>query len=429
MKTKTKKILHFNIILIFIFTLISSIFSLNANAYSNPSLREDLEVGLISMSSTTLNASLYGNYILNGSPLPEVTTLSIKPIDGMVNINGTNYMEAKLTSLSKDSFITLSSETGTYKYKGSFLFKTSADKILPVNLIDMDTYLKGVVGYEMSDSFPIEALKAQAVAARNFALSKLGYESSQGYDFDDTVKYQVYKGYDERLKNSIRAVDETSGIVLIFNDKLVEALYSASHGGYTEDSINVWGNSAPYLKSKQDSFDDEPWSKVNITFTNRQIDSILKSKGYIALTDTFLNLDLTSVTKFVSGRVSNINIIYRDINGITRAKSVTKDRSRTFLALPSNMYNVSYDSSTGLYTFSGKGRGHGLGMSQIGARNRAISGQSFEEILKFYYDGSNITKAVPSSTFFIPQIANDDKLSIVLGSALKIISEKVFSTR
>lgn len=428
MKVKDRKHTYFFIIFVFVLTFLNPAFSSKVLAYSNAALTEDLKVGLVSMSNSNITAVLNGNYTLNGTAVPNGSSLSIKLINGMVNINGANYSTVKLDSLSQNNYITLSSGTSIRKYKGSFTFKASTDKILPINIIDMDNYLKGVVGYEMSDYFPIEALKAQAVAARNFALSNIGAESQKGYDFDDTTLYQVYNGYDETLKNTIRAVNETSGIVLIYDDKLVETLYSASHGGYTEDAINVWGNAAPYLKSKQDNFDNESWPKGNITFTNGQIETILKTKGYISATDTFLNLDLSSITKYVSGRVSNINIVYSDISGTKKIKSITKDKTRTFLGLPSNMYNVTYDSASGVYTFSGKGYGHGLGMSQIGAKNRAAAGQSFEEILKFYYDGSYITKAVPadsSADFIIPQIENSNKLSIILETALNIMSEKI----
>jgi SpoIID/LytB domain protein len=432
MKVKDKKTIYLSTMIIFIFVLANSVFSLKVHAYSNPALAQDLKVGLVTMTNSALTATFSGNYTLNSTQIPAGTTLNIKLINGMININNNNYTVAQFIPLSQNSFITLTSGTSTYKYRGAFLLKVMSDKILPINIIDMDNYLKGVVGYEMSDFFPIEALKAQAVAARNFALSKIGAESAKGYDFDDTTSYQVYKGYDDRLKNTIRAVEETRGMVLLYNNSLVEALYSASHGGYTEDSVNVWGNPVTYLKSKVDIFDSELWPKGNINFTGNQIDSILKSKGLILSTDTFLSLDLSSITKYPSGRVSNININYRDISGVAKVKSITKDRARTFLSLPSSMYTVSYDSTTGLYTFSGKGNGHGLGMSQIGAKNRAASGQSFDEILKFYYEGSYLVKDSYSNSLdysYIAQLAEDNKVNIILKSALGVLSDKIASTK
>jgi SpoIID/LytB domain protein len=398
MQIRNKRLLSFFTTLVFLFSIISSLHMNKVQAYSNKRIFEDVRVGLVSMSNTTLTAVLSGSYTLNGTQLPSGTVLSLKVSNGLVNVNGTDYSEVALLPLSASNLVTLTSGTVSYKYQGKFLFRVSSGKILPVNSLDLESYLKGVVGYEMSDYFPLEALKAQAVAARNYALFKLGAEAAKGYDFDDTVMYQVYKGYDDRLKNVIRAVDDTSFVVLLHNDKLIEALYSAWHGGHSEDAVNVWGNSVIYLKAKADSFENDPWPNGNRSFTNAQVDSTLKTRGWLLSTDTFVRLELSSITRFASGRVANIDILYRDSSGTLNTKSVTRDRTRTFLGLPSNMYNVVYDSGTGVYTFSGKGHGHGLGMSQIGAKNRAANGQTYEQILKFYYDGSYLQNLTPKAS-------------------------------
>lgn len=418
MRTKNKRLLSLISIFLFVFSLFNATISLKTYAYSNPALTQDIKVGLVSMANSTLTAVLNGNYKVNGTQFPSGTILNIKLINGLINVNGTDYTEVQFIPETSGNLLTLTSGTSSYKYLGSFLFKVISGKIVPINSIGIENYLKGVVGYEMSESFPIEALKAQAVAARNYALSKIGFESAKGYDFDDTPLYQVYKGYDGKLINSMRAVEETKGTILLYNDKLVEALYSAWHGGYTEDSVNVWGNIVPYLKSKQDSFENDPWPNGNRIFTNSQIDSTLKSKGYIFPTDTFIKLDLDSITKYASGRVANINIIYKDVTGLSKTKSITKDTTRTFLALPSNMYTVSYDSVAGAYTFSGKGNGHGLGMNQIGAKNRAAAGQTYEQILKFYYDSSYLQKptykaSIGSFTVSPTQIYTGEAVNIV----------------
>lgn len=156
----------------------------------------------------------------------------------------------------------------------------------------------------------------------------------------------------------------------------------------------MWGNTVPYLRSVADPYESDAWPNVNRIYSNAQIQAALVSKRYLSSTDTFENLDLSSITRFASGRVSNINIIYKDSAGVEQTKSVTKDNTRTFLGLPSNLYTVSYDSINGSYTFSGKGNGHGLGMSQIGARNRASAGQNYNEILKFYYQGTYIQNLI-----------------------------------
>jgi stage II sporulation protein D len=368
------------------------------HAYQNNSYFNDLKVGLTTMSSTSITITLGGEYTLNGQVYPSGTIFNLGISGTSITLNGVAQDQISIVPSNKTSLLTLKSGTLSYKYMGSFLIKMFNGKLLPINYLDMENYLKGVVGYEMSDSFPMESLKAQAIAARNYALSRIGYEAAKGYDFDDTINYQVYKGYDANYKNVINAVDQTRGQVLLYNERLVETLYSAWHGGVSENSENVWGNTVPYLRSVVDTFESDPWPNGNRVLTNAQIQSTLTSKGYLSLGDTFVKLDLNSITKYASGRVSNINIIYKNSSGIELTKSVIRDSTRTFLGLPSNMYNVTYDAVAGAYTFSGKGYGHGLGMSQIGAKNRALAGQTYEQILKFYYQGTYLQNLVAKAS-------------------------------
>jgi stage II sporulation protein D len=192
----------------------------------------------------------------------------------------------------------MTSGTVSNKYMGSFLIKVLNGKLLPINSIYIEDYLKGVVGYEMANNFPLEALKAQTIAARNYALSRIGYEASKGYDFDDTASYQVYKGYNSSYQNVINAVNQTRGEVLLYNDKLVETLYSAWHGGISENSENVWGNTVPYLRSVSDPYEGDAWPNGNRIYSNAQIQAALVSKRYLSSTDIFQSLDLSSITRF-----------------------------------------------------------------------------------------------------------------------------------
>lgn len=356
----------------FMVSLFSMTFTNRVKAYQNQSYFSNLKIGLVSMASSTLTITLNGDYSLNGSTVFSGTSLNFKITNGNVNINGTEYSSANLTPLVSTNLLSIANSTKSNKYLGSFSFKVDSGKILPINSIFIEDYLKGVVSFEMSDSFPIEALKAQAVAARNYAFSRVGYCTLKGYDFDDTTNYQVYGGYNEAYKNVIAAVDSTKGQTLLYNDKLVETLYGSSDGGYTEDAINVWGNPTPYLISKPDSYDTQGWPYGNVVLSNSQIDTILKTKKYLTSTDTFVKLDLSSITRYISGRVSNINVIYVNSTGTSVTLPITMDKARTFLGLPSSNYTVTYDPTILSYTFSGKGNGHGLGMSQIGAINSRI---------------------------------------------------------
>lgn len=129
-------------------------------------------------------------------------------------------------------------------YPGSLTLTVENGTLVPILTLSVEDYLLGVVPYEMSDSFPLEALKAQAVCARTYALSHLN--ASRAYDVVDTTNDQVFKGVDSSTKNAARAVQETTGIVGMYNGKLAECFYSASNGGQTELVENVWSGSGDY---------------------------------------------------------------------------------------------------------------------------------------------------------------------------------------
>lgn len=366
-----------------------------ARAYENPSYYRDLKVQLKSMSSSTMTLTLNGDYIMNGNPVKSGTILNVSSGTNAVIVNGVSYTEAVLIPQSHQNTIRLYNNSKALSYLGSISLKSEGGKIMPYNIIDVENYLKGVVPFEMSEYYPMEALKAQAVAARNFALKKAGAKAAYGYDFDDTTLFQVYGGYNSNYKNTIKAVEDTTGKVLLYGTTLVEALYSSSHGGYTEDSENVWGNYTPYLRAKPDPFENELWPNGDVYLSTQQIEDALKIKEYIGFNDDFIKIDIPAITYFQSGRVSAIPIVYKNEAGTELTRQITNDSARTFLGLPSSMYTVTYDEAADMYKFSGKGYGHGLGMSQIGAKNRALAGQTFEEILKFYYDGTSIVTMAP----------------------------------
>jgi stage II sporulation protein D len=389
-----KKCIAVITVVFLIVTMLPSVLIEKAFAYQNNSYFNNLRVGLTSIASTNLTVTLNGNYTINGQAYTPGTILNLSVNGTSINLNDSIINQVNIIPANKTDILTMTTVSVSNKYMGSFLIKVLDGKLLPINFIDMESYLKGVVGYEMSDYFPIEALKAQAVAARNYALSRIGWENAKGFDFDDTVNYQVYKGYNPNYARVISAVEQTTGQILLYNDKLVETLYSAWHGGVSEDSENVWGNFVPYLRSVQDSYENDSWPNGNRVLTNAQIQSTLIARRYLGNTDVFLRLDLNSITRYSSGRVAKINIVYKNALGTELTKSVVRDNTRTFLGLPSNMYTVSYDATAGVYTFTGKGNGHGLGMSQIGAKNRATAGQTYEQILKFYFQNSYLDNLI-----------------------------------
>ena len=138
-------------------------------------------------------------------------------------------------------------------YRGILMVQNKGGKLTVINNVPLEDYIKGVVPSEMPSSWDIEAHKAQAIAARSYALANLGKRARYGYDLKDTPEDQAYRGASAETSNTNYAVEQTKGIVLTYNMKVISAYYSASAGGKT--NTNSWGNSLPYLRSVP-SFDD-----------------------------------------------------------------------------------------------------------------------------------------------------------------------------
>lgn len=312
-------------------------------------------------------------------------------------------------------------------YLGSFDFEIENNQyIRPINSVYMEDYLKGVVPIEMYPYWNLEALKTQAVAARTYAMSYL----SRGL-INDTISYQVYGGY-IWTPNTTKAVDDTKGQVLLSNGRLIDAVYSASNGGMTESNANAWGNiQVPYLTVKEDAFDPKtPWSfsfnKTQIDLTGKDLSkssewwtAAKEADATIAYnlkmwlsTNGYANKDIKIVSisdfslhnKGTGSRVSlgNITVDFlvkdMDANGKLIPQRVSyKDVGVSRIrAMIGNRVMLSYlvdsvNAETAVVSVKGRGDGHGVGMSQWGAKYMGDAGKSYEDILKFYYTGVTIT--------------------------------------
>ena len=173
-------------------------------------------------------------------------------------------------------------ERGGNLYPGDLLLTIEGGALRPVLTLSIEDYLQGVVPYEMSDNFPLEALKAQAVCARTYALAKV--DTSRDYDVVDTTNDQVFRGVDESSQNAIRAVRETAGVVGTYKDKLATCYYSASNGGQTELVNNVWsgGGDWSYYAITDDPYDLENPESLVRRATLRKDGSGLKD-AFVAL--------------------------------------------------------------------------------------------------------------------------------------------------
>ena len=134
-------------------------------------------------------------------------------------------------------------------YRGYLMIQNHNKKLIVINNVNLEDYIRGVVPSEMPSSWEMEALKAQAIAARSYALANLGKRASLGFDLKDTPEDQAYGGASSETARTNSAVQETDGLVLTYNYKVVPAYYSASAGGQTLNAKQVWGSDLPYIRS------------------------------------------------------------------------------------------------------------------------------------------------------------------------------------
>ncbi len=237
-----------------------------------------------------------------------------------------------------------------YPYYGAFRFerfRSNNDLMTVVNIVGLDDYVEGVVPYEVSASWPLEALKAQAVCARTYALSHISASHQSGYHFDlcDSTHCQVYKGVysGEQASRVQESVESTSGVTVRYDGAYCETLYSSCNGGASESSVNVFGSACPYLIGKTDPYEAEiadiiPEYRWTRTFTGAQLQAKLQAAGYTGCGT------VTAVRTKLSDTGNVIALTFSDENG--KSYTIYRDECRTFLSLRSIHYAVSGNTGT-----------------------------------------------------------------------------------
>jgi len=305
-----------------------------------------------------------------------------------------------------------------------------------INILPLEEYLYGVVPYEIGAGSPMEALKAQAVAARTYTINNLGKFSKLGFDLCSTTNCQVYRGTSGETKNTNKAVDETKGKIVTYNGKPAQVFYFASSGGRTEDVKNVWKSDIPYLISVEDKYESGTsryynWEAIctadeikNIfAGMGKDIGDILSmeitkvseagrvvelkingSKGQLVLEREKCRFDLsilrsqwytitTDADVKVIGKDSQISTVQSagmkvvTANGIKEIKA-EKNYKLTVVGADNKKYTV--PSIPTKYTFTGRGWGHAVGMSQEGAKGMAQAGFTYDSILTHYFPGTKV---------------------------------------
>jgi len=276
-----------------------------------------------------------------------------------------------------------------------------------VNVLNIELYLNGVLPPEMGrlGKKEFEALKAQAVAARTYAYSRIKANSGKPYDLVNNIMDQVYIGIKGEYKLANRAIQETHGEILTYNGRPITAYYHSTCGGKTEDINNVWDkHNSDYLKSVDD---DEycKWSKYYTwsmswkpqVLANYIRDYLKNDRDFEG--DSLVIEDIIIAERFASGRISHLAVetnhgkflFFKD-----QIRWAFRRPDRPDLILPSSNFDIhlwrDQDGNLTEITAEGRGYGHGVGMCQTGAIGRARDGQAYDKILQTYYSNARIER-------------------------------------
>ena len=267
-------------------------------------------------------------------------------------------------------------------YRGKLeISRTNNARIMVVNIIDIEEYLYGVVGSEMSSSFPLEALKAQAIIARTFALAGLKKHQDKGYNLCSTTCCQAYNGALAESLIITTAVGQTQSLVLSYGGNLAKTYYHSCCGGKTAPFI--WkGQGEPYLQSKNCPFCNH-LRNSSYSWTQRiSFYELQKAFG----TDKITSISINAQDE--SGRAKTILIC--QVSGNTTIDANKFRSTMGYTRVKSTLFTMDNDGQG--VVLNGNGYGHGVGLCQWGARGMAEAGYTFKEILGFYYPGVCLQK-------------------------------------
>ena len=282
-----------------------------------------------------------------------------------------------------------------YAYYGDFeYYRYVSAKLTVINVLPLEDYVKGVIPYEMSSSWPLEALKAQALCARTFYAANAGRYSLFGFDITADDYSQVYKGTTGATSTTDSAVDVTAGRYITYNGAFCTTFFFSSDGGGTEDSENVFTSPLAYCRGVIDPYEEvipastntrKSWSKQ---FTSAELLAKVNGKGYSLA-------NIVSVTPTFSDTNNVIALTFTDSAGkiATFSKSACYSFSCSTLAMNSIHYTITQNGDT--YVFNGSGWGHNIGMSQWGAYSMATNyNYNCRQIIGFYFSGVSISLGV-----------------------------------
>jgi len=261
-------------------------------------------------------------------------------------------------------------------YRGNIEVWKGDKGLYIVNELPLEDYVESVVVAEVGTNWDLEALKAQAVITRTYAVHKKAMSQDSRFHLTSSVLHQVYKGNNSHILISY-AVKETSGEVLTYDGKPIEALYHSTSGGRTENPEEVFGKSYPYLRSVESNCEISPYWVWEKKIPKEEIEKALGIKNL---------KDITINARTSTGRAKELTIASE--SGQMAIKATEFRKFLGWSRLPSTNFTLHSDETA--ITFEGKGYGHGVGLCQWSALQMAREGKSYREILSFFYPGTEI---------------------------------------
>lgn len=253
--------------------------------------------------------------------------------------------------------------------QGDVVVVRGKSQLVTVNVLPLEAYLQGVLGSEMPKTFPLEALKAQAVAARTYALNKKLEQYGQPFYLGSSVISQVYKGLEADDPRTRQAIEDTKGLVLTWQLQPIEAYFHASCGGHTESGLDALGRDLPYLKSVACPCAKLPTSHWTLKVAPRELGV---KPGQFQVQG-----------RSPTGRARRVQVGARSIDAVSFRERIG------YMRLKSLDFEVTGQGKDGL-VLKGNGFGHGAGLCQWGARLLADSGKDYRAILEHYYPGTEL---------------------------------------
>jgi len=257
--------------------------------------------------------------------------------------------------------------------------------VLVVNELPLEEYLVGLINCEISSAWPIEAVKAQAVIARTYALNRKQSRNTSFYHLESSVIDQVYDGCEIEDSRARRGVSDTAGEVLAYQGAVIQAFYHSNCGGRTEASEHVWGKRLPYLGGVECRYClASPSSAWDLKVALSELEERLKAAGHKVSGVT----DIRPGTRNSRGRLNHVVVVSSRGN-----LALTGDQFRKAIGygvIKSTNFTVKVENNEA--GFAGLGNGHGVGLCQWGAKQRALDGFGYAEILSYYYPGTELAK-------------------------------------